>query len=66
MRKAENTKTDGKDRPVKEVVIADCGAEVVAEPFGVSKEDAVNFLQFRISLINYKAVKSHSASKNSS
>lgn len=40
IRKVENTKTDGRDKPAKDVVIADCGAEVVDEPFGVSKDDA--------------------------
>lgn len=40
VRKVENTKTDGRDRPAKDVVIADCGAEVVAEPFAVTKDDA--------------------------
>ena len=30
------------DEPIKEVKIADCGAEVVHEPFNVSKEDAVD------------------------
>jgi len=40
VRKIENTKTDGRDRPAKDVVIVDCGAEVVTEPFSVSKEDA--------------------------
>jgi len=33
-------KMDGRDRPEKEVVIADCGAETVDEPFSVEKEDA--------------------------
>jgi peptidyl-prolyl cis-trans isomerase B (cyclophilin B) len=36
----ESTKTDGRDKPAKDVVIADCGAEVVEEPFAVSKDDA--------------------------
>ena len=36
----EGTKTDGRDRPAKDVVIADCGAEEVAEPFSVAKDDA--------------------------
>merc|ERR1712243_173313 len=35
VRAIEKTKTDGRDRPVAEVVIADCGAEEVAEPFAV-------------------------------
>nr|XP_022921248.1 peptidyl-prolyl cis-trans isomerase 5 [Onthophagus taurus] len=40
VRKIENTNTDGRDRPAKDVVIADCGHEVIDEPFAVSKEDA--------------------------
>jgi len=40
VRKIENTKTDGRDRPVKDVIIVDCGAEEVADPFSVSKDDA--------------------------
>jgi len=40
VRKIENTKTDSRDRPVKDVIIVDCGAEEVTEPFSVSKEDA--------------------------
>ncbi|XP_058808348.1 peptidyl-prolyl cis-trans isomerase B [Phymastichus coffea] len=40
VRKVENSKTDGRDKPVKDVVIVDCGAETVAEPFSVSKDDA--------------------------
>jgi len=40
VRKIENTKTDSRDRPVKDVTIVDCGAEEVTEPFSVSKEDA--------------------------
>ncbi|KZS17305.1 Peptidyl-prolyl cis-trans isomerase [Daphnia magna] len=40
VRKVESTKTDGRDKPTKDVVIADCGAEVVEEPFAVSKDDA--------------------------
>ncbi|XP_076290105.1 peptidylprolyl isomerase B (cyclophilin B) [Lasioglossum baleicum] len=41
VRKIESVSTDTRDRPTKDVVIADSGAEVVAEPFSVSKEDAV-------------------------
>lgn len=41
VRKIESVTTDTRDRPTKDVVIADSGAEVVAEPFSVSKEDAV-------------------------
>nr|ALS04682.1 peptidyl-prolyl cis-trans isomerase [Pseudodiaptomus poplesia] len=40
VRKVESSKTDGRDRPVSEVKIADCGGEVVEEPFAVAKEDA--------------------------
>jgi len=40
IRKIENGKMDGRDRPVVAVTIADCGAEEV-EPFAVEKEDAV-------------------------
>ena len=40
VRKIENSKTDSRDRPVKDVVIVDCGAEEVTEPFSVSKDDA--------------------------
>ncbi len=36
----EAVKTDGRDRPTKDVIIADCGAEVVDQPFAVSKDDA--------------------------
>merc|ERR1711887_52778 len=40
VRKIENNKTDGRDKPIKEVTIVDCGAEEVADPFAVAKEDA--------------------------
>jgi len=40
VRKIENNKTDGRDKPVKDVQIVDCGGEEVAEPFAVAKEDA--------------------------
>lgn len=40
VRKVENTKTDGRDKPAKDISIADCGAEVISEPFAVSKDDA--------------------------
>merc|ERR1712098_958682 len=40
VRKVEANKTDGRVKPVKEVKIEDCGAEEVAEPFAVAKEDA--------------------------
>lgn len=42
IRKIENMKTDGRDRPVKDVVIADSGAESIQVPFGVSKESATD------------------------
>ncbi|XP_068967082.1 peptidyl-prolyl cis-trans isomerase 5 [Bombus flavifrons] len=42
VRKIENVNTDTRDRPTKDVVIADCGAEVVTEPFSVSKESATD------------------------
>ncbi|XP_016913412.1 peptidyl-prolyl cis-trans isomerase 5 [Apis cerana] len=42
VRKIENVNTDTRDRPIKDVIIADCGAEVVANPFSVSKEDATD------------------------
>ncbi|CAD0203169.1 unnamed protein product [Chrysodeixis includens] len=41
VRKIEKTVTGANDRPVKDVVIADSRAEVVAEPFSVTKESAV-------------------------
>ena len=40
VRAVEANKTDGKDKPVKDVQIVDCGAEELAEPFAVAKEDA--------------------------
>ncbi|OXU31106.1 peptidyl-prolyl cis-trans isomerase B [Nasonia vitripennis] len=40
VRKVEASKTDSRDKPAKDVVIADCGAETVPEPFSVSKDDA--------------------------
>ncbi|XP_017892447.1 peptidyl-prolyl cis-trans isomerase 5 [Ceratina calcarata] len=42
VRKIENITTDTRDKPTKDVVIVDCGAEVVAEPFSVSKDDATD------------------------
>ncbi|XP_034175195.2 peptidylprolyl isomerase B (cyclophilin B) isoform X1 [Osmia lignaria lignaria] len=42
IRKIENISTDTRDRPTKDVTIADCGAEVVTEPFSVSKDDATD------------------------
>lgn len=40
VRKIEAIKTDNRDRPSKDIVIADSGAETVEEPFGVAREDA--------------------------
>ncbi|RZF44662.1 hypothetical protein LSTR_LSTR000614 [Laodelphax striatellus] len=42
VKKMENTKTDGRDRPEKDVVIADCGVIELEESeyIAVSKEDA--------------------------
>lgn len=42
VRKIERTNTDSRDRPQKDVVIADSGAETVTEPFSVSKDDATD------------------------
>ena len=36
----EKNPADGRDKPIKDVEIVDCGAEEVAEPFAVAKEDA--------------------------
>ncbi|XP_054713598.1 peptidyl-prolyl cis-trans isomerase B-like [Uloborus diversus] len=40
VRKIEDTKTSGSDRPVSDVVIADCDIIPVEKPFSVLKEDA--------------------------
>merc|ERR1712142_1072892 len=40
VRKIENNKTDGRDKPLKEVKIVDCGAERVSSPFAVTLDDA--------------------------
>ncbi|XP_061720858.1 peptidyl-prolyl cis-trans isomerase 6 [Cydia pomonella] len=40
VRRIEQTPTGANDRPVKDVVIVDSRAELVAEPFAVSKESA--------------------------
>ncbi|KAM3963291.1 peptidylprolyl isomerase B [Aphomia sociella] len=40
VRKIEKTTTGSNDRPVKDVTIADSRAEVVSEPFSVTKESA--------------------------
>merc|ERR1719219_552374 len=40
VRKVEANRTDGRDKPVKDVQIVDCGGEEVGEPYAVAKEDA--------------------------
>jgi len=40
VRKVENTKTDGRDKPAQDITIADCGHEEVSDPFPVTKDDA--------------------------
>lgn len=40
VRKIENTQTDGRDKPAKDVKIADCGIIPVDSPFAVEKTDA--------------------------
>ncbi|KAG1669164.1 Peptidyl-prolyl cis-trans isomerase B [Nymphon striatum] len=40
VRKIEGTKTDGRDKPVKEVMISQCKEVIIEEPFGVAKADA--------------------------
>jgi len=40
VRKIESTKTDGRDKPEKDVTISNCGAEEIPEPYSVAKEDA--------------------------
>uniref|UniRef100_T1JDY4 Peptidyl-prolyl cis-trans isomerase n=1 Tax=Strigamia maritima TaxID=126957 RepID=T1JDY4_STRMM len=40
VREIESTKTNSRDKPAKDVVIVDCGHEVVSEPFTVSRDDA--------------------------
>lgn len=41
VRKIESIGTDGRDRPVKDVVISNSGSLPVPEPFSVAKTDAV-------------------------
>ncbi|XP_075064317.1 peptidyl-prolyl cis-trans isomerase B [Mixophyes fleayi] len=38
VRKIEATKTDARDKPLKDVVIVDCGKIDVDKPFGIAKE----------------------------
>lgn len=40
IRKIESSKTDGRDKPSEDVVIANCGSLPVTEPFAVEKADA--------------------------
>jgi len=40
VRKIESTKTDGRDKPEKDVTISNCGSEPIPEPYSVAKEDA--------------------------
>ncbi|KAG1669165.1 Peptidyl-prolyl cis-trans isomerase B [Nymphon striatum] len=40
VREIEGTKTDGRDKPVKEVMISQCKEVIIEEPFGVAKADA--------------------------
>lgn len=40
VRKIEASKTDGRDKPSEDVVIADSGSLPVSEPFAVEKADA--------------------------
>lgn len=38
VKKIENTKTDGRDKPLKDVIIHDSGKIEVEKPFAVAKE----------------------------
>lgn len=38
MKKIEQTKTDAHDKPLKDVIIHDCGKIEVEKPFAVAKE----------------------------
>ncbi|KAM6302548.1 peptidyl-prolyl cis-trans isomerase B [Podargus strigoides] len=38
VRKVESTKTDSRDKPLKDVAIADCGTIEVEKPFAIAKE----------------------------
>lgn len=40
VRKIEALKTDSRDKPSEDVVIANCGSIVVKEPYSVEKKDA--------------------------
>lgn len=41
IRKVESIRTDSRDRPAEDVIIADCGVTPVAAPFAVEKKDAL-------------------------
>lgn len=36
----EATQTDGRDKPINDIEIVDCGHTTVEEPFSVEKDDA--------------------------
>lgn len=38
VKKIESTKTDSRDKPLKDVIIHDCGKIEVEKPFAVAKE----------------------------
>lgn len=38
VRMVESTKTDSRDKPLKDVIIADCGKIEVEKPFAIAKE----------------------------
>ncbi|MEE6528007.1 hypothetical protein FKM82_029858, partial [Ascaphus truei] len=38
VRKIESTKTDGRDKPLKDVVVAGCGTIEVEKPYAIAKE----------------------------
>ncbi|GCB85040.1 hypothetical protein scyTo_0025745, partial [Scyliorhinus torazame] len=38
VRLVESSKTDNRDKPLKDVVIADCGKIVVEKPYAIAKE----------------------------
>lgn len=42
VRKIEKLETDGRDKPSKDVVIANSGSLDVTEPFSVEKKDATD------------------------
>lgn len=41
VKKIENTTTGANDKPVEDVVIADCGEIKVEKPYAVDKSDAI-------------------------